>query len=102
MHIDHDHAHGRPAVRGLLCPRCNLRVAQVDNGQSLPDPATTAYLARTTYHQTEPPPVVDTGNTPIRTFRVPNDLWEAALQKTRERGETVSDVVRRALERYVK
>ncbi|GAS98919.1 Gp65 [Mycolicibacterium canariasense] len=40
--------------------------------------------------------------TPLRSFRIPDDLYEAAQQKAEEKGETVSDVVRRALERYVK
>lgn len=40
--------------------------------------------------------------TPIRGVRVPDDLWAAAQEKAKERGESVSDVVRRALERYVK
>lgn len=40
--------------------------------------------------------------TPRRTVRVPDTLWEAAAAKADENGETVSDVVRRALERYVK
>jgi negative regulator of replication initiation len=33
---------------------------------------------------------------------VPDELWNAAKAKADERGETVSDVLRRALERYVK
>lgn len=40
--------------------------------------------------------------TPLRNVRVSNELWEAALVKAEDRGETVSEVVRRALERYVK
>jgi len=40
--------------------------------------------------------------TPIRTFRIPDDLWAAALAKADERGENLSEVVRRALGRYVK
>ena len=39
--------------------------------------------------------------TPLRNVRVSDELWQAALFKAEERGETVSDVVRRALERYV-
>lgn len=39
--------------------------------------------------------------TPLRNVRVSDELWQAALLKAEERGETVSDVVRRALERYV-
>jgi len=40
--------------------------------------------------------------TPLRSMRVEEALWAAALAKSQERGETVSDVIRRALERYVK
>ena len=41
-------------------------------------------------------------DTPARAIRIADDLWEAALAKTQLEGETVSEVVRRALERYVK
>jgi hypothetical protein len=40
--------------------------------------------------------------TPGRNVRVADRLWLAAQAKADERGETVSDVVRRALERYVR
>ena len=40
--------------------------------------------------------------TPIRGIRVPDELWEAAQQVAADKGETVSDEVRRSLERYVK
>lgn len=36
-----------------------------------------------------------------RGFRMPDRLYEAALAKAKRRGETVTDVVRAALERYV-
>jgi hypothetical protein len=39
---------------------------------------------------------------PARAIRVPDGLWHAAQAKAADRGETVSDVVRKALERYVK
>jgi hypothetical protein len=35
-------------------------------------------------------------------FRVPSDLRDAARVKADERGENVSDVLRAALERYVR
>ena len=41
-------------------------------------------------------------STPIRTLRVPDDLWEAAQARAEERGETVTDVLIRALKRYVR
>lgn len=40
--------------------------------------------------------------TPLRSFRIPDDVYRAAQEKAAERGESVSDVVRAALERYVK
>lgn len=40
--------------------------------------------------------------TPTHSVRVPEELWEAALRIASDRGETVSDVIRRALERYVR
>lgn len=38
----------------------------------------------------------------MRSLRVPADLWEAAKAKADERQENISDVIREALERYVK
>ena len=40
--------------------------------------------------------------TPLKSFRIPQDLYEAAQAKAAEKNETVSDVIRKALERYVK
>ena len=40
--------------------------------------------------------------TPLKSFRIPEDLYAAAQTKAAERGESVSEVVRKALERYVK
>ena len=42
------------------------------------------------------------GSAPIRTLRVPDDLWDAAKGIAAERGESLSDVLRAALARYVK
>ena len=41
-------------------------------------------------------------NMVMRSLRVPADLWEAAKAKADERQENISDVIREALERYVK
>jgi hypothetical protein len=50
-----------------------------------------------------PVPRKDDGrNEPIRGIRVSDELWLAALRVAADRGETVSEVVRRALERYVR
>lgn len=40
--------------------------------------------------------------TPIRSFRIPDETYASAQRKAAEKGESVSDVVRRALERYAK
>lgn len=40
--------------------------------------------------------------TPLRSFRIPDDVYKAAQAKAAARGESVSDVVRSALEKYVK
>lgn len=39
--------------------------------------------------------------TPARAVRIEDGLWSAAQQAAADRGETVSDVIRRALQRYV-
>lgn len=41
-------------------------------------------------------------HTPPRSVRIPEPLWQAAKAKAAERGETVTDVIVKALERYVK
>ena len=46
--------------------------------------------------------VPNTPGTPRRTIRVPDALWEAAQAKAQGRGEDLSSVIRKALERYVK
>lgn len=48
------------------------------------------------------PSVPNQPATPNRTIRVPDELWEAALRIAHDRGETVTDVVIRALTRYVR
>lgn len=40
--------------------------------------------------------------TPLKSFRIPDDLYRAAQAKAAEQGESLSDVVRAALARYVK
>jgi len=40
--------------------------------------------------------------TPSRNVRVDDELWNEALRISSERGETVADVIRAALTRYVK
>jgi antitoxin component of RelBE/YafQ-DinJ toxin-antitoxin module len=40
--------------------------------------------------------------TPLRAIRIDDELWDAAKKVAADRDETVSDVIRRALERYVR
>lgn len=39
--------------------------------------------------------------TPVRSVRIPDDLWEAAGKIAYERGRTVSEVIRECLEHLV-
>lgn len=39
--------------------------------------------------------------TPHRTIRIPDELWLPAQAKAEARGESVSDIIRRALTEYV-
>lgn len=41
-------------------------------------------------------------HTPLRSFRIPDALWEAARREADANGESLSDVIRQALEQYVK
>jgi antitoxin component of RelBE/YafQ-DinJ toxin-antitoxin module len=41
------------------------------------------------------------GKTPMRTIRISDELWTAALAVANANGVTVSDVVRDALTKYV-
>lgn len=40
--------------------------------------------------------------TPMHSFRCPDELWEAAKATADKRGESVAEVLRKTLERYVK
>jgi len=40
--------------------------------------------------------------TTARTVRIADELWQAAIETAQQRGETVSDVVRRGLAAYVR
>jgi predicted HicB family RNase H-like nuclease len=39
--------------------------------------------------------------TPVRGIRVPDDLWNAALAKASARGDSLSQVIREALRKYL-
>jgi len=40
--------------------------------------------------------------TPKHGIRVPDDLWQAVKRKAHDRGETITEVVIRALKRYLR
>jgi hypothetical protein len=40
--------------------------------------------------------------TPRRSIRVPEERWLAAKRVAKDRGETLTEVINRALERYVR
>jgi hypothetical protein len=46
--------------------------------------------------------VPDQPSTPHRTFRAPDEEWEPAKRIAADRGETLTDVLRRALRRYIR
>ncbi len=43
-----------------------------------------------------------TGKTPVRNFRAPDELWDVATRIAAHRGETMTDVLLKAVEAYVK
>lgn len=42
------------------------------------------------------------GKIPLRSVRVDDETWQKAQARAVERGESVSDVIRRALRRYAR
>ena len=47
-------------------------------------------------------PMPNAPRTPLKSFRIPEDLYREAQQLAADEGQSVSDVVRKALERYVR
>lgn len=107
--VDHDHTRGLWAVRGLVCGLCNTLLAQVDNGRWDATVAVEGYLAGA-WHVTAGARIKPEkrhrsarrhAGTPVRGFRVSNELWFAACAEAERRGESVSDILRARLEEYV-
>ncbi len=66
-----------------------LQIQSEQNGTSVMTPATVRR-------------VPNAPKTPMHSFRCPDELWEAAKKKADEKGETLTEVLRKSLERYVK
>jgi hypothetical protein len=49
-----------------------------------------------------PARIKDMPRDPLHPFRAPDELWQAALSIARRRGEYLSQILRKALEDYVK
>lgn len=47
-------------------------------------------------------PMPNKPKTPMHSFRVEDELWEAAKKRAAERGETLTDALRKFLRRYTK
>lgn len=75
-----------------------LRLVQLDRAQR----PRTRWLAVTVVTPATLVRVPNKPKTPLKSFRIPEDLYRAAQAKAEERGESVSDVVRAALDRYVR
>lgn len=87
----HTHAELAQQIRGAV-----ERVSQaMERGSFVPDAEPMARGGIVVRVPNQP-------KTPLRTFRIPDDVYKAAQQKAADKGETVTDVVKRALERYVK
>ena len=75
LYVDHDHAIGRAAIRGLVCNRCNLALEVIETAPGLV-PAMLEYLERTKWNAIDP------------------DAGAALLHPTRARQTAISASVR--------
>lgn len=48
------------------------------------------------------PPVPNQPKTPLKSFRIPQALYEKAQVRAEERGESLSHAIRKFLERYTR
>jgi hypothetical protein len=103
LEIDHDHAIGITAVRGLTCHQCNRRLVGVDMGEREPTKAEAFYL-RYAWHKDHRSPSDHRpdGRTKNRPVRVPDAQWERwmAAVEADEKETTVSDEIRAAMDKY--
>ena len=92
--LDHDHDIGDHAVRGLVCPKCNAHMRRIDDGTRVIDAPTAAYIENAWHAKS--------ANRSTQRDDSPDAVWLAAQAKADERNENLSEIIRRALERYVK
>lgn len=81
---------------------CGFRYHDVPQDRAALDEAHQAHLAEVNVMTSGSLPRVAKPVMIMRSLRVPADLWEQAKAKADERQENISDVIREALERYVK
>lgn len=109
--IDHDHAAGRTAVRGLVCYSCNQHLGRLDNGHRLPDEQDLVYLAgawwtnhRPEIEEPERRPYgwrAGRNKTQHVNLRVPEKHMKVVREAAEEMELNQSDVIRLAVEEWV-
>jgi hypothetical protein len=104
FHIDHDHQYDvrkNSGVRGLVCPKCNSHLDAVDRRLKPVDSLTRTYIDAS-WCLTEG--WVSGYGVPRskKPSGISSTTWAAAMQKATERQESLSAVIRTALERYTK
>lgn len=97
LDIDHDGQLGYTAVRGLLCPACNIDVMLVENGRRSIDDRIAAYLANP-WHAGNGSRRTDVGTrTVTRRIRVDDELWASFGTACAAMGADRSAVLRQAM-----
>jgi len=97
--IDHDHARGVDAVRGLLCHGCNQHLRRVDNGRIQPDEQTRHYLSRP-FREGGKYNRWDTSAKPS-VVKFDGASWDAACALAAKRGDDILVEITKFLKSYV-
>lgn len=100
--IDHDHAAGRSAVRGLLCQQCNLSLGRMEAGSRIFSDAAAKYLEAAWHLSYSDRPTLDVERAvSVRSFSIPDDLWFEAQEAARKVERPLSNIVVDELRRFV-